>query len=139
MVYEPSGIVALLYEILQLGDEVHRAADVVFAPASVGSGVARGPYGVHSHQQRVVVAVILYAHKVEIVARRFALGPQLVAAAAPERHLSGADGLLVGFLVHKAEHQDVLCRVVLDYGRNQSAHLFKVYCHSLTFIFSLLR
>ena len=80
-------------------------------------------------KQGVVVAVGENLHHVEEVAAFFALGPQLVARAAIECHQLGVQRLLVGFLVHEAQHQHFLCHRILDDGRDEAVHFLKIQIH----------
>ena len=59
---------ALLYEAGQFGQKVQWLSNVVFTPAGVSPEVTGGPIRVGLDEQRVVVAIVLYAHHVQIVA-----------------------------------------------------------------------
>ena len=88
---------------------------------------------VYHDEQGVVVAVCLNGYHVQEVAALFTFGPQAVFRTAEESHLSRFHGLLVGFLVHEAQHQHFLCVVILDDGRNQAIHFLEIQFHNSLF------
>ena len=83
-------------------------------------------------EQCVVVTVSLYRNHVQKVSAFFSFGPQTVFGTAEESHLTRFHGFLVGFLVHESQHQYFLRIVILDNGRNQAIHFFKIQFHNLT-------
>ena len=122
-------VLATVDERLQLTQKQQRIALIVFAPAGVGTCVARRTYGIHAHQQGVVVAVYLHVHEIQEVTAGLSLGPQRLTRTAPEGDVTSLNGLAVGFLVHEAQHQHVPGRGILDDGWHQTVHLVEIYVH----------
>ena len=83
----------------------------------------------HLHKQGVVIAIHLDVNEVKEIATCLALGPQTLASTAPERNLLSLQCLLIGFFIHIAQHQDILCVGVLYYGRHQATAFLKIYLH----------
>ena len=80
-------------------------------------------------EQGVLVAVkkdLLYGQEVTAC---LALGPKTVPGAAPECDFSGLNGLLICLFVHKTQHQDLACHIVLDDCGHKTAHFLKIYIH----------
>src|SRR5688500_17244395 len=65
------------------------------------------------HQQRVVVAVDQNAFDSQLVAGSFPLHPQFVARAAEEGRKPALDGAVERLLIHEADHEHFMRRVVL--------------------------
>jgi len=91
-----------------------------------------GAEGFDLDEDAVFVAVGLDGLDDEGVAGRFALFPELVAAAAVEGGEAGLDGGVEGFAVHEADHEDAAGGVVLNDGGDQAAGFVEVEIHSNT-------
>lgn len=76
-------------------------------PTSVGAQVTGGALWMHLDKERVVVAIQPDVNQVQVVARRFTLGPQAVARAAPKSNLLCIYCLLISLFVHEPKHQHV--------------------------------
>ena len=87
--------------------------------AAAAAGVAGGANWVANIKQGVGVAVGHHLLHVEKMAAGLPLVPQLLTAPAPEPGGVGLQGLLIGFLVGVAQHQDVLGLPILDDDRDQ--------------------
>src|SRR5262245_52921700 len=68
----------------------------------------------HLQQHRVVVTIDEDARDLQAIARRVPLGPERVARAAEERREPGRPRLGERLVVHEADHQHLLRRLVLD-------------------------
>ena len=131
-------LVTLDDEVLQLSKEKQRITFVGFAPAGIGARMADRASGIDLDEQRVVVTVVENLNDTEHIARGLALGPKAIACAAPEGHKTCLDGLVVGFLVHEAKHEDLAGHSILDNGRNEALQLFEIDFHSFILGFWIL-
>ena len=127
-------LVALVDKVLKLREEENRVQLILLRPTSIGAEVAHGAIGMNLDEERVVIAVFLDADEMEVIARRLTLGPQTFSRPAPEGDELRLYRLLIGFLVHEAQHQHLRGHCILYDGRHKSAHLLKIYIHSLIFI-----
>lgn len=83
----------------------------------------------HLDKERVIVAIQPDVNQVQVVARRFALGPQAVARAAPKSNLLCIYCLLISLFVHEPKHQHVFRYGVLDDGRHEASHFIEIYLY----------
>ena len=88
--------------------------------------MANWTYRIYLNEQCIVVAIGLDVDDIQEIAAFFSFGPKAVLGAAKEGNLTGFHGLLLGLFIHEAEHQHLLCIIILDDGWNQSAHLFEI-------------
>ena len=122
-------LVALVDEILQLGEEQQRAGLIHLAPAGIRAGVAHRAMRRGLNEQRIVIAIHLDAHHIEVVTAGLALGPQALAAAAVKAHAAGFLGLFKGFSVHVPHHEHLARGRVLNNGGYQAAAFVEVDSH----------
>jgi len=122
-------LVALVDEILQLGQEQQRAGLILLAPAGIGAGMAHRAMRRGLDEQRIIVAVYLDAHHIQEVAACLALGPQALAAAAVEAHTPALLRPGKGFFIHITQHEHLARSGILNNGGNQTAALLEVDCH----------
>ncbi len=131
-VEERGGVAALGHLGPTLVDEVLQVAQkleahlVAVAKAGGHAQVAHSAVGYGLHQHGIAVAVHVDRHELQVVAAFLALGPQLVAGAAPEGHLLGLQRFFKCLVVHKAKHEHIFGARVLHDGRNQATHFVKV-------------
>ena len=83
----------------------------------------------HLAENGVVVAVGGGIGEAQAVAAGLALGPQLVAGAAVEGYVAGLKRLVERLLVHEAQHENLAVVGILNDGRGESPHLFKIDLH----------
>lgn len=88
--------------------------------------MAYGTGGNSLDQQCVVVAVSCDGDYLQGVSAGFTFHPDTVFRSAEECHFTGRFCFFVSFFVHKAQHQYLVCVVVLNDGGNQAAHFFKI-------------
>ncbi len=69
-----------------------------------------GPLGLNFHQQSILVAIQQHINELQVVARRFAFGPEPLFGAAEEGNPLFAQGFVVSFLVHETQHERALVR-----------------------------
>ena len=123
-------LVALVDEVLQLGEEEERADFVGLAPAGIGTGVADGAVGGGLNEEGIVVAIDLDADHIEVVTAGFALGPEALAAAAVEAHAACFLSSGVGFGIHVAQHEHLAGGRVLNDGGHQAAAFIEINGHN---------
>ena len=77
-------------------------------------------------QNRVFIAVGSDALGEKAVARTFTFQPELLARTAIKGDVTGFDGLVKGFFVHEANHQDAARGLVLNDSGDKSVRFFEV-------------
>ena len=128
--------IALGNEVLQVAEE-HDGLVVHITPAGVSACMAHGAHGIDHDEQRVAVAILLDGNHVEEVSALFALRPQAVLGTAEEGHFTRLHRLVQSLLVHEAQHQHLLGVVILNDGRNKSAHFIEIQFH-IYFLYLML-
>ena len=108
-----------------------KGAEEAFVVAGVearhGAAVTGGAIGAGLDEEGVAIAIAIHLHDVEEVAAGLALGPQALAGAAIEGDTALGLGLLEGFLVHVAEHQDLeAVGILYDDGKQSVGCLAEV-------------
>ncbi|MNR04277.1 hypothetical protein D3C85_1202200 [compost metagenome] len=88
--------------------------------------MAGGADRIGGDQQGVLIAVGADGHEFEHMARALTLGPEALLAATEEGDLAGGLGLLQGFAGHKALHQHLAARGMLDDGGDHAVTLVPV-------------
>ena len=123
-------LVALVDEVLQLGEEEERAGFVGLSPAGICAGVADRAMRCSLNEEGIVVAIDLDADDIEVVTAGFALGPEALAAAAVEAHAAGFLSSGVGFGIHVAQHEHLAGGRVLNDGGHQAAAFIEINGHN---------
>jgi hypothetical protein len=84
----------------------------------------------YSDQQGILIAIVLNFHQVQKVLTFLSFGPKALFGPTKKSDFFGFQGFQIRFLVHIAQHQDILGIGVLDYCRNEPVCVFiKVYIH----------
>ena len=91
---------------------------------SRGATVAGGAYGIGLDEQGVGIAVNVHVVNHEVVARGFALCPQLLASAAKKGDTPLALRLFKRLAVHVSQHQHTQCYSVLHHHGQQAVGAF---------------
>lgn len=122
---------ALADEVLRLDEKADGVHFILLCPARVGAEMTYRTVRVNFDKQGVVVAVFFEADEVKVVARRLALGPPDTGEYGSRGHQLSAESLLISFLVHEAQHEDLAGYGVLYDGWHEAVHLVEVYivCH----------
>ena len=77
-------------------------------------------------QDRIVIAIHHHTYHLQGITAGFPFHPQTILGAAEESHLSGFSCFLIGFFIHKAQHQYFVGIVILNDCRDKPAHFFKI-------------
>jgi len=80
----------------------------------------------HTEQEGVTVTIGACRNHSQTVAGTLALGPERVARAAEESHVTVLQGQIQRLAIHEAHHENISVLRVLNNGRKQSAHLVEI-------------
>ena len=132
--------VTFVNEILQCFQE-HNRFFVFLTPASICACMTNRTCRICLDQQGIVVTIRFDRYHMKEVAAFFSFRPKTIFGTAEESYFSGFHRFIIGFLIHKAQHQDFACLVVLYDSRNKSVHLIEIQFHlilSSNYYFNLL-